>query len=295
MAEEAENVTRNDAAFATDELINLNVDDFQNATDNVIKPKTIPIWNQYLSTVFKDIEPSIDIFKHLILTSQADMYYLQRIIQYIIDTPKVEIELYVWWTIVEEMVLHTTSDIRKLHNDYAKSITNLEGTTPRSLYCTSGVNQLMGIAVSYAIVNPSFLKVTKPKVLTMIHNIRNAFDNLVREINWMDTGTKCSTLEKSHAMKSFVGFPEWILKDGKLDEFYGDISFDATTHLKNLIDILKWQMNDKLKTLDLSQEIGWATTPTNVNAFHTFQANAISEYLLLMWVSIFFYSFLVIE
>lgn len=278
MAEEAENVTRKDAAFATDELINLNVYDFQNATDDVIKPKTIPIWNQYLSTVFKDTEPSTDIFERLILTSQADMYYLQRIMQYIIDTPKVEIELYVWWTIVEEMVLHTTSDIRKLHNDYAKSITNLEGTTPRSLYCTSGVNQLMGMAVSYAIVHPSFLKVTKPKVLTMIHNIRNAFDNLVREINWMDTGTKCSTLEKSHAMKSFVGFPEWILKDVKLDEFYADISFNVTTHLKNLIDILTWQMNEKLKTLDLSQEIGWATTPTNVNAFHTFQANAISEY-----------------
>lgn len=261
--------------------MNLSVDNFQNSTDQVIAPNTLPIWTQYLTTIFKDVQPAVNFNDHLILTSRADMYYLQHVMQFILDTPKVDLELYIWWTIVEEMVLHTTSDIRKLHNEYAKTITNLEGTTPRSLYCTSGVNQLMGMAVSYAIAQPHFITMTKPKVQTMIENIRLAFDHLVSEITWMDTGTKCSTLEKSHAMKSFVGFPDWILKNGQLDEFYADLSFNSSTHLKNLIDVLKWQMNEKLKTLNLTEDIGWATTPTNVNAFHTFQANAISEYLCL--------------
>lgn len=136
LAEEAENVTKTDAAYATDELINLNIDDFQNATDQFIAPKTLPIWRQYLSTVFKEIDPPADLSSHLILSSRADLYYLQHLMQYILEIPKVELELYIWWTVVEEMVLHTTSDIRKLHNDYAKTITNLEGSTPRSLYCT---------------------------------------------------------------------------------------------------------------------------------------------------------------
>lgn len=254
----------------------MSLDDFQNSTDRLIAPKTLPVWQQYLSILFKDI-PNADFGSHLILSSTADMYYLEHLMLYILELPAVDLELYIWWTIVEEMVLHTTTDIRKLHNAYAQTITNLEGSTPRSLYCTSGVNQLMGLPVSYAIVEPSFLVETKPKVMIMINNIRAAFDDLVRQANWMDAGTKCSTLLKSSAMKSFVGFPEWILKPGKLDEYHAGLKFNVSTHLKNMIEVLTWQMTNKLKTLNETEEIGWATTPTNVNAFHTFQANAISE------------------
>lgn len=254
----------------------MSLDDFQNSTDRLIAPRTLPIWHRYLSILFEDV-PNADFVSHLILSSTADMFYLERLMVYILELPPMDLELYIWWTVVEEMVLHTTTDIRKLHNEYAKSITNLEGSTPRSLYCTSGVNQLMGLPVSYAIVEPNFLVETKPKIMLMINNIRAAFENLVLETNWMDAGTKCSTLHKSRAMRSLVGFPEWILKPGKLDEHYAGLEFNVSTHLKNMIDVLTWQMTTKLNTLNETEEIGWATAPTNVNAFHTFQANAISE------------------
>jgi hypothetical protein len=46
-----------------------------------------------------------------------------------------------------------------------------------------------------------------------------------------------------------------------------------------MLGILKWRMRKKISEWRKSNEFGWATTPTNVNAFHTFQANAISKYL----------------
>lgn len=247
-------------------------------TDRTIAPKTLPIWNQYLSTLFDNItDPPIDYASHLVLTTQADVNYLENLMSYILELTPKELELYIWWTIVEEIVLHTTSDIRKLHNEYAKTVTNLEGVTPRSLYCTSGVNQLMGMAVSYAIAKPNFLAETKPRVQTMINNIRYAFDGIVKQINWMDYGTKCSTLEKSSAMRSLIGFPDWILEPGKLNDFYKDLKFNETTHLNNMMQVLQWKMADKLRALNETEELEWATTPTNVNAFHTFQSNAISK------------------
>lgn len=259
-------------------LLNINIDELQNATDRIIAPKTLPIWNEYLSILFENVtNPPMDYSSHLVLTSKPDVYYLEYLMSYVLELPENELELYIWWTIVEEMVLHTTSDIRKLHNEYAKSVTHLEGTTPRSLYCTSGVNQLMGMGVSYSIAKSNFLSETKPKVQTMIDNIRYAFDNIVYEINWMDSGTKCSTLEKSRAMRSLIGFPEWILEPEKLDEFYIGVEFNQSTHLKNMMNVLEWQMNEKFKSLNQTEKLDWATTPTNVNAFHTFQANAISK------------------
>lgn len=277
LAEGAENTTEENLNNATVDLLNLNIWTFQNLSEKLIAPKTLSIWQQYLEVVFRNIDFEFKAHEHIVLTSWPDIYYIQQAILYILNMPKDELELYIWWSAVEEFIMHTTVDFRKLHNDYAKTLTQLEGNTPRSLYCTSVINQLMGMAVSYAIAQPDFLRVKKPKVLSMIQNIRMAFNHLVEEAVWMDRETKCSTLEKSHLMKHFIGFPEWILKSGELDKYYGTINFNQTTHIKNLIYILHWGMTKKLNRLNKTEDIGWATIPTNVNAFHTFQANAISK------------------
>lgn len=260
-------------------MIYLNINELQNESDRLlIAPQKIPIWKQYLQQLFDGIpEAMLNVNDAIILTSKPDVMYLANVIELISKTPLIEIELYIWWNIVEELILHTTSDIRDLHSDYAKTITHLETSTPRSIYCTGGVNQMMGMAVSYAIAKPNFYQEIRPKVITMLENIRTAFNQLVQQTNWMDEQTKLSTLEKSDAMKSLIGFPEWILDDGELDDFYENIKLNETTHLKNMMDILKWHMISKLKSYRLTEMFGWATTPTHVNAFHTFQANAISK------------------
>lgn len=252
--------------------------ELQNHTDRLILPKSIPIWQKYLNILFDGIkEVQLDLNSEKLLTSRPDIMYLENVVEYISKIPILEIELYIWWNVVEELVLHTVSNIRKLHSEYARKVTKLEGAISRSEYCTGGVNKLMGMAVSYAVAKNDFLIHTKPKVINMLNNIREAFNNLVRETTWMDVGTKCSTLEKSIAMESLIGFPDWIIENGKLDRFYAGIECNETTHLKNMMDVVEWAMKRKLKTFKIPDEFEWATTPTNVNAFHTFQANAISK------------------
>lgn len=48
------------------------------------------------------------------------------------------------------------------------------------------------------------------------------------------------------------------------------------TWMENIIELLSWQFMDKLTKFRMNNEYDWAITPSNVNAFHTFQANAIS-------------------
>lgn len=48
--------------------------------------------------------------------------------------------------------------------------------------------------------------------------------------------------------------------------------------------ILQWQIMIKLTKWRNQNLLGWATSPTNVNAFHTFQANAISKYVFLIFL-----------
>lgn len=252
----------------------------QNYTDTLIYPKSIPIWQKYLNVLFdRTKEVQFDLSREVLLTSKPDILYLQNVVEYFYKVPKLEIELYIWWNVVEELALHTVSAIRKLHSEYASKITKLEAGISRSEYCTGGVNKLMGMAVSYAIAESDFLVYTKPKVINMLNNIREAFNNLVRETTWMDDGTKCSTLEKSIAMDSMIGFPDWILENGKLDQFYNGIDCNETTHLQNMMNVIEWKMQRKLRLFKVEDDFQWATVPTNVNAFHTFQSNAISKYI----------------
>lgn len=54
----------------------------------------------------------------------------------------------------------------------------------------------------------------------MLSDIRAAFDEMVTELDWMDTGTRARAHRKLHAMRPFVGFPNWITDPKELDKFY---------------------------------------------------------------------------
>lgn len=213
----------------------------------------------------------------LILTTSEDLEYMQRFVELFVGTPPPIIEYHLWWTIVEDLIPHTTTDLRKLYSEYMRKATNIEGGSSRSLYCTKGVNRIMGMAVSYAILDQDFMNNSLPRVAEMMENIRESFNDLVRQVNWMDDGTKCATLEKSIAMRSLIGYPVWLTEQGMLDEYYKDVNLNGTTHLRNMMDLLRRNVKRKLQDWPDVTEDEWATTPTDVNAFHAFQDNAISK------------------
>lgn len=57
----------------------------------------------------------------------------------------------------------------------------------------------------------------------MINNIRWAFEKLIERLDWMDKPTKSATLEKVEAMRSFIGYPEWLAEPRQLEEYYSGV------------------------------------------------------------------------
>ncbi|XP_021712527.1 endothelin-converting enzyme 1-like [Aedes aegypti] len=132
----------------------------------------------------------------------------------------------------------------------------------------------MGLAVSYAIADKTFLERTKPRVEQMLTDIRNEFDQMVLETDWMDAYTKYESLEKSKAMKSLIGFPEWILDDEKLEEHYQGIS--PTHHVENWVTALEFMNTEWLRSWRVKNSKVWDMDPTVVNAYNIFERNAIN-------------------
>ncbi|XP_065358799.1 endothelin-converting enzyme 2 [Calliphora vicina] len=278
----AENATKS-SKNPIDDIVYLSVKDLQNQTDKLISPKTLPIWEDYLQLMMAS---TVNIKNNnggkfnttdlQIITSDADIFYLQTITEYLLQVPPSHLEFYLWLSAVEELILHTTSEMRLLHAEYMRLVIGTEGSSPRSLYCAHGINSLMGMALSYALADDDFTRHKLPNVQRMLHDIRRSFNNLVRSTTWMDEPTKYETLQKSAEMKSFIGYPEWITNATALDDYYEGVKINTSTHLENMVGVLLWQTQMKLNDLNVPEPFGWATSPSNVNAFHTFQANAIT-------------------
>lgn len=115
----------------------------------------------------------------------------------------------------------------------------------------------------------------------MLSNIRYSFESTIATITWMDIPTKVATIEKIRNMKQLVGFPEWLFVPGKLEEYYKGVVADPEQNLLNQIKILELDFYNKLKNFRKLYKFSWETLPTEVNAYHTYQANAISNFFYL--------------
>lgn len=54
----------------------------------------------------------------------------------------------------------------------------------------------------------------------MLEDIKYAFKIAVEDLNWMDHATREKTLTKLYAIRSFVGYPGWIMEKNQLDKYY---------------------------------------------------------------------------
>ena len=57
----------------------------------------------------------------------------------------------------------------------------------------------------------------------MIHDIREAFNELLEENDWMDTETRKVAEDKANSMTERIGYPEYITNDTRLEEEYKNV------------------------------------------------------------------------
>ncbi|XP_011694641.1 PREDICTED: endothelin-converting enzyme-like 1 [Wasmannia auropunctata] len=258
------------------------IDDLQRLTDEYvtsninssITPK--PIWRPFIESLFEGIvKLNLDRDKILV----GNLEYLKNAALVLSAYPEQDLESYIWWSVVDIVVPHSSEKLRNIWYEYVSELMDIEVGEPHSMICATIANDLMGMAVSWLFVDPTFLDDEINKVQEILDDIKEAFTSLVIKTDWMDQSTKTATLEKSQNMGSAIGFPAWLLDEEKLDEYYKGISLSETSYLENMIQIVRLQWNNTWTSLyeeNLDNESYWATDPTDVNALHNFQLNHIT-------------------
>ncbi|XP_041981184.1 endothelin-converting enzyme 2 [Aricia agestis] len=275
--------TEDDDAYV--DIPEYTVDEIQAHTDMIVESNNgtaEPIWRKYLEGIFNISRVRLDFKRDKILISNPDLKYMSLMAAYLSKMQPVAIELLVWTKVAEVLAIHTTSEVRALYRKAYEAMGRPSHATTRSLQCASAVNDQMGLAVSYAIVEPHFINVTKPKIETMLNEMKNALARLVGKAKWMDDDTKLATYQKIIEMRTLVGYPNWLFKKGYIEDYYDGVEVDIRLHLENMINIIQVKIKKALDKFRRGNSYTWATDPTEVNAYHTFQENTITVPLVMI-------------
>ena len=58
----------------------------------------------------------------------------------------------------------------------------------------------------------------------MIHDIREAFNELLEHNEWMDDETRAVAKDKANSMNERIGYPEYITNRTRLEDDYSKVS-----------------------------------------------------------------------
>jgi hypothetical protein len=77
--------------------------------------------------------------------------------------------------------------------------------------------------------------VLQETALEMIHTIREAFNELLADNDWMDDETRAVAKQKADAMNERIGYPELLTDEEELTKEYVMVRRDYSTPSGNLI------------------------------------------------------------
>lgn len=59
----------------------------------------------------------------------------------------------------------------------------------------------------------------------MVSDIRAEFEEILKQVDWMDEKTRANAIDKARSMSTHIAYPDELLDDRKLEEFYEGVGF----------------------------------------------------------------------
>jgi predicted metalloendopeptidase len=174
---------------------------------------------------------------------------------------------YLQFMVVHQAAPFSHDQLEEAHFDlFFRTLEGIEIMKPRSERVVKVVNTLLGEALGQLYVNAHFPPQAKETALEMVDDIVTAFGNRISKLEWMSEATKSYALEKLHAFKVKIGYPD------KWKDYAGlqiKSSEEGSSYLENIIAAAIWKFDDEAKRIgkEVDRE-EWFMAPQVVNAYY---------------------------
>lgn len=79
------------------------------------------------------------------------------------------------------------------------------------------------IAAGSLYVRKYFSSDSKQNIVDMVADIRQEFKEILKSSEWMDEETKKSAFKKVEELNHHIGYPQELLDDAKIEEYYKNV------------------------------------------------------------------------
>ncbi|CAG5102248.1 Similar to Nep2: Neprilysin-2 (Drosophila melanogaster) [Cotesia congregata] len=238
------------------------------------KYPSIP-WKEYFNTILK---PHVQVDDNEIAIVNVPSYIsdFEKLIK---STPKRIQANYVMWRAVAASVSYLSDEIRKRQLEYSTALSGKTEREPRWKECVDIVSSTLPISVGALYVRKYFHQDAKKNAVEMVADIRNQFNKILKTVDWMDEETRKSALDKAASMTSHIAYPDELLQDFKLEEFYENLELaDNASYLKNILNLTlfgtEYSFSKLRKPVNKSDWVSHGR-PAVVNAFYSSIENSI--------------------
>ncbi len=214
-------------------------------------------WNDYLRSLGIDVDT---------LVVRAPKF-MEEFNQIITQLPLNDVKTYLHAGLLRTSAPYLNHDfVRESFEFNQKYLSGVEQMRPRWKRVVASTNAWLGDAIGKLYVEKYFPPEAKKKAVDMVNNIKAAFGDRIRQLDWMSDSTKEKALEKLASFRVKIGYPEkWIdysslelLKDPEQASWYQNIIRASEFESRRQIAKLG-------KPVDREE---WLMKPQTVNAYY---------------------------
>jgi putative endopeptidase len=235
-------------------------------------------YNKMAISGLKTISPSIDWpsvldvmgVKHVdsVIIGQPEFY---KQLDKVISTEKIQtLRDYMAFHLVRTYAAYLSRPFVNANFEfYNKTIRGAKQMKPRWKRVLDAEEGAMGEALGQLFAKEYFNETAKKRYEDMVENVRDAYAERIKNLDWMSDSTKEKALHKLQAVTKKVGYPnKW--KD------FSSLKIDRSSYAKNIMNANRWwndyQMNKLGKPVDREE---WDMTPQTYNAYYNPSNNEI--------------------
>lgn len=241
---------------------------------NVERRDTPAQYNKYSIEDLNQLTPSINWSKYfsdmeingidtIIVRQPKFMEECERIFN---DTPMSTIKDYLIWGQINTNANYLNNEVVKADFDfYRKELRGVPEMRPRWKRVLGATNGRLGEAIGKLYVEQVFPPEAKQKAQEMVENIKLAFADRIKKLEWMSDSTKEKALEKLKKMTVKIGYPdEWRDYSGLVVE--GDP--EKASYAQNILNARKFGFEYQAEKLGKPvNKKEWGMSPQTVNAY----------------------------
>ena len=172
-------------------------------------------------------------------------------------------KVYLIWNLVDASANYLSQDIVNQNFEFfGKTLSGQQELQPRWKRVMGTTSNGLGEAIGQLYVEKYFPPSSKESMDELVENLRKAFAERIKKLDWMSDATKVEALAKLDAITVKIGYPDkW--KD------YSTLSIVPDNYLQNVQNAKLFESKrDIAKIGKKVDKTEWGMTPQTVNAYY---------------------------